>query len=81
MQKKEQKQSKKQEEEEKKYEDQIQEICNSDNKFQDIQDDQSDDNLGNVNLQCRFYRNEWPEINDLVIVSTNINTLKVYLNR
>ena len=37
--------------------------------------DEEDEHMFNEKLQCRFYRKDFPEENDLVIVITSIPTL------
>lgn len=52
-------------------------IISEEKKVSEVGDNQSNDNsedqeaFSKEDLQCRFYRNEWPEIDELVVVSTN----------
>ena len=31
---------------------------------------EENEEFGKADLQCRFYRNEWPEVNEIVVVSS-----------
>ena len=41
-----------------------------DEHIHEVNDEEEDDHAHNENLQCRFYRKDFPEENDLVIVNT-----------
>lgn len=37
--------------------------------LEDLDEEEDDNHLNNEKLQCRFYRKDFPEENDLVVVS------------
>lgn len=40
-----------------------------DEHIHEIEDEEEEDHTHNVNLKCRYYRKDFPEENDLVMVS------------
>lgn len=43
---------------------------NNKDHVEEIEEEEEDDHVFNEKLQCRFYRKDFPEENDLVMVST-----------
>lgn len=45
-------------------------VIEEENNLEDIEDSEEDHHVFNEKLQCRFYRKDFPEEGDLVIVSS-----------
>ena len=45
----------------------------------DNQEDEEQAGFDNEDLQCRFYRNEWPEVEEIVAVSEHFSIQSKYL--
>jgi len=49
--------------------------------MEEIEDEEEEDHFNNEKLQCRFYRKDFPEENDLVVVSVLTPLLLISINK
>lgn len=48
--------------------------------IEEVEDDEEEDHVFNEKLQCRFYRKDFPEENDLVIVRYSSRLILIDIN-